>query len=159
MAALHLCLTISSGMAADPVVITEPVSIAQFDDAIIVYIHGFDVARTRYPALDLEYRMIRTDGSVSDPETQDLTEPWEKPAIILRKDSTEYAGIVLAASSGSDVFFRRYYALEVRRYLNREHRTTTRLKLEGIPTPLFELKSGACLLDNISIRLLTPAKD
>jgi len=103
-----------TGLAAPPVpevVITEPVSVAQYEDAIVIYLHGFDVALTRYPGLELDYRLIFPDGSVGDARTLDLTKPWEKPAVILRKDGTEYAGIVLGASSGTNVFFRRLYEL------------------------------------------------
>ncbi len=104
-----LCHT---ALAAEPeMVITEPVSIAQYDDAVVVYLHGFDVARTRYPSLELEYRLIFADGSFGDTTTLDLSKEWEKPSIILRKDDTEYAGIVISASGGANVFFRRLYSL------------------------------------------------
>ncbi len=94
------------------VVITEPVSVAQYDDAIAVYLHGFDVMRTRHPDLELTYRLIRHDGTAGDARTLDLTEPWEKPGIILRKDGTAYHGIAISATSGTNVFFRRLYDLD-----------------------------------------------
>ena len=94
-------------------VITDPVSVAQYDDAIGVYLHGFDLMRESYPDLQLSYRLIQPDGTIDAVQTLDLTEPWEKPGIILRKNSSiEYTGIVLSASSGgANVFFRRFYPL------------------------------------------------
>ena len=92
-------------------VITEPLSVTQYGDAIVIYFHGFDFARDRYPALQLDYRLIDATGAVGDRRTLDLTEPWEKPGIILRKDGTEYAAILLSATSGPQVFFRRLYPL------------------------------------------------
>ena len=91
-------------------VITEPVSVAQYDDAVVVYLHGFDVFGSRYPALELKYRMILADGTMGAEQTLDLTNVWEKPSIILRKDGTEYAALVVTASSGAEVIFRRLYS-------------------------------------------------
>lgn len=91
--------------------ITEPVSVAQYGDAVVIYLHGFDVARGRYPNLQLKYRFILPDGTVGDGRTLDLTNPWEKPAIIVRKGNVTYAGIVITARSGANVFFRRLYSL------------------------------------------------
>ena len=102
---------IVSGAPQPEALITEPVSIAQYDDAVIIYLNGFDVARLRYPSLELKYRLILPSGIAGSEKTLDLTKPWEKPAIILRKDSTEYAGIVISASSGANIFFRRFYSL------------------------------------------------
>ena len=96
--------------AAEPeVVITDPVRVAQYDDAIVMYFHGFDVARIRFPDLELSYRLIGADGTLGDEVTVELGQEWEKPGIILRKDNTEYAAIVITAGSGANVFFRRLY--------------------------------------------------
>lgn len=94
-----------------PQAISEPVSVTQFDDAIAVYFHGFDVARTEYPALELKYRLVAAGGAISDEESIDLTGDWEKPAILIRKDNAEYLGIAVSAENGENVFFRRYYPL------------------------------------------------
>ena len=99
--------------AADPqpeTLITEPVSVAQYEDAIVLYLHGFDLALTRFPELQLDYRLILPDGTVGDAKVLNLTEPWEKPSIILRKNGVEYAGVVISATSGANVFFRRLYS-------------------------------------------------
>lgn len=51
------------------------------------------------------------------------------------------------------------WQIEVRRHLNGEHRSTTRLSLRKMPPLLFELTSGACLLDQISVAELHPKPD
>ena len=94
-----------------PALITEPVSVVQYEDAVVIYMHGFDLARTRYPSLQLDYRMVSQDGTVGVGRTLDLTEPWETPALTIRKGGTDYAGIVVSATSGAEVFFRRLYTL------------------------------------------------
>lgn len=93
-------------------VITEPASVRQYDDALVIYLHGFDVMRSRYPALELRYRLVSANGFAGDETTADLTQPWETPAFIIRKDTTEYAGILVSAVNGQEVFFRRYYQLD-----------------------------------------------
>ena len=93
------------------ITITDPVSVNQYDDAIALYFAGFDVARRDYPSLELSYRLIHSDGSLGPGRTLDLTKPWEKPGILIRKDNTEYAGIVITAGSGANLFFRKFYPL------------------------------------------------
>jgi len=114
LTALFLTLIGSTqGKAAVPEqVITEPVSVQQYEDAIMIYLHGFDVMRTRYPALELKYRLIAADGIPEAEKSIDLTQPWEKPAILLRKEPTEYSGILVSAMNGTEVFFRRLYTLD-----------------------------------------------
>lgn len=51
------------------------------------------------------------------------------------------------------------WRLEVRRYLNGELRTMTRLNIERAPPLLFELKSGAGLFDDIAIGEVFPAEE
>ena len=46
----------------------------------------------------------------------------------------------------------------MRRYLNYEHRSTVRLDIERTPAILFELKSGSCLFEYISVGQLNPSK-
>ncbi|MFT5469009.1 MAG: hypothetical protein ACI8UO_004123 [Verrucomicrobiales bacterium] len=51
------------------------------------------------------------------------------------------------------------WQLEVRRHLNGEHRSTTRLKIAWTPALLFEVNSGACFLDQISVGELFPKQE
>ena len=97
--------------AESEILITEPASVTQYADAIVIYLHGFDVMRARYPALELRYRFVDSDGMLGPEHILDVTESWEKAGIILRKDGTEHAGILLSAMDGPEVFFRRLYPL------------------------------------------------
>ena len=50
------------------------------------------------------------------------------------------------------------WQVEVRRHLNFEHRSTVRLEIERTPAILFEVTSGGCLFDVISVGRLTPSQ-
>ena len=51
------------------------------------------------------------------------------------------------------------WQVEVRRHVNGEHRSTVRLKIERAPVLLFELRSGALDIDNISAGDLYPVSE
>jgi len=93
------------------VVIAEPVSVAQYADAVVIRLHGFDLMRRQFGRLRLECRFIRADGTPEQKRTFDLTQPWEKPAVILEKSGQAYAQTLVALRSGTEVFLRRLYDL------------------------------------------------
>jgi hypothetical protein len=92
-------------------VITEPVWVAQYGDAIVIYLHGLDVMQAQYDPLQLRYRLIREDGTPGDPRTIDLTSPWEEPAIILEKGSTTNQSVLVTLHDAGGVFLSRLYDL------------------------------------------------
>lgn len=51
------------------------------------------------------------------------------------------------------------WQLEVRRHLNFEHRSTVRIDIERAPAILFDVKSGGCLFEVISVGQLNPPDD
>ena len=51
------------------------------------------------------------------------------------------------------------WQVEVRRHLNFEHRSTVRLDIDRTPAILFDLQSGGCIFDFISVGQLTPSED
>ena len=105
---------LASPAAADvvpEVVIAEPVSVAQYADAVVIRLHGFDILRRHLPNLRLECHFVRADGSTTPKQVIDLTEPWEKPAVILEKSGEAYAKVLVALRSGAEVFLRRLYDL------------------------------------------------
>ena len=69
--------------------ITEPVTVAQYDDSVVVYLHGFDL----YQDLSLECRLLAAD-TVADTRTMTLNEQWETPAITMRTGASSFSGVV-----------------------------------------------------------------
>ena len=51
------------------------------------------------------------------------------------------------------------WQVEVRRYVNHEHRSTVRLDIERTPAIRLELTSGAALFDSVSVGKLNPARN
>jgi len=93
------------------IVITNPVSVAHYSDAVVIYLHGFDLMREAYAPLRLEYRLIRDDGTTEPRQTIDLTASWEKPAIILEKSGQTLQSILITLRDNTDVFLSRIYEL------------------------------------------------
>jgi len=62
-------------------IITESASVTQYDDAIVIYLRGFDIARANFPNRQLKYCFILPDGTVGDGQTLDPTQPWGKSAV------------------------------------------------------------------------------
>jgi T5SS/PEP-CTERM-associated repeat protein len=94
------------------VVITEPVDVAHYSDAVVITLDGIDLMREAYSPLRLEYRIIRGDGTTGPRQTVDLTASWEKPSIILEKAGGEtFQSILITLRDNASVFLSRIYEL------------------------------------------------
>lgn len=112
--AVFVARSLPAAVQAGPVpeiVITEPVSVAHHSDAVVLYLHGFDLMREAYDPLHLEYRFIRDDGTAEPKRTIDLTASWEHPAVILEKDGQTLQGILVTLRDNTHVLLSRIYPL------------------------------------------------